>query len=223
MAGFSDAEWYCILKNRIGNKTGLGQVIDAAHGERLLDVIKRRQHDPRFYFAIPKVLWTLPGMAEGQIDWICGRHDIKISAFERDMLTDDLARDAELFTFINMLRSHSIVLIGNENLRECTFLKYRHFVEISTPNLHLESGGIERAVECAMKFGEPGIYLVSAGVSAAIIIDLLHDAMPRSWFIDCGSIWDAFVGIGGQRQWRAELYADPEKYKAWVNKNLYNT
>jgi hypothetical protein len=76
-------------------------------------------------------------------------------------------------------------------------------------------------VEAAKRYGKSAVYCVSAGVSAAIIIDQLHDTLPDSCLLDCGSIWDAFVGIGGQRQWRAELYANPKAWERWKRKNLY--
>ena len=220
LAGYSDAEWYCILGQREGEKTGLGQVLSAAHGQRLLDVLRRRQDDPRFLLAIPKCLYNLPSFCNGEIDWFLGSQGIRIEAHERDMLTDDLAREAGLYPLIEELCHHRVVLIGPEPLRACGFLRYQHFVPISTPNLHHESDGIERAVAGAKRFNKRAVFCISAGVSAAVIIDQLYDWRPGNWYIDCGSIWDAFVGIGGQRQWRAELYADAEKWVEWKRKCL---
>jgi len=229
MAGYSDAEWYCVLKQRLGEKTGLGQVLDAKHGERLLDVLKRRQHVGNFLFAVPKCLWPsrtsygLPGLAEGQIDWLLGSQGISIEGYERDMITDDLAREAELFPFISQLNKMEVILIGNHHLEEMKehLRSIRYFVGIDSPNLHLQPDGIEDAVARVKNYGKPGVHLVSAGVSAAVIIDLLHDAIPNSWFIDCGSIWDAFVGIGEQRDWRAFLYAHPREWDKWKKWNIH--
>ncbi len=226
-AGYSDAEWYCMLGMREGEQTGLGQVLSAAHGGLLTNVLRRRQGDPRFLPAVPKCLWPgegwpgLPGFAEGQIDWFLGRQIISVEGWERDMVLDDLARDGGLYPLIRQLQQMNVCLIGPEPLR-CTkrFLRWQHFVPIQTPNLHMWDGGIEGAVQRALDWGRPGVYLVSAGVSAAVIIDLLHDAVPDSWFVDCGSIWDAFAGIGGQRQWRADLYADVRKLDRWIKDNL---
>jgi len=61
----------------------------------------------------------------------------------------------------------------------------------------------------------------SAGVSAAVIIDKLHDEIPDSFFIDCGSIWDAFARVGAQRAWRGKLYENDKAYDQWVRKNIY--
>jgi hypothetical protein len=223
-AGFSDAEWFCIFGERHGEKTGFGQVLDREYGKRLLDIIRRRQADDRFIFAVPSCLYQLPSFCNGEIDWLLGRENIRMEAFERDKITDDAAMNGrELHQFVRMLRrvDHT-VMIGNGALRVMEeHLSLKRFIEVSSPNLHLEPGGIERAVAEAVDYGKPGVYLVSAGVSAAVIIDQLHDAIPRSWFIDMGSAWDAFAGIGGQREWRARLYADPPELERWKRRVLY--
>ena len=221
-AGFSDAEWYCMMGVRIGERTGLGQTINAAHGRVLLDVLKRRQYNKRFLFAIPKCLWQMPGFAEGQIDWFLGRKDISIEGYERDMVLDDAARDAELYPFIRQLQDMKTVMIGPDPLR-CMgkLLGLKAFVEIPTPNLHMTQRGIFEAVTQTLDIGLMNcVYLISAGVSAASIIDQLHDKITNSWFIDCGSIWDAFAGIGGQREWRSILYGNKTKCDEWKHLNL---
>lgn len=221
MAGFSDAEWYCILGLRHGEKTGLGQVLDSGHGQLLLGILRQRQSDPRWIFAVPKCLYGLPSFCNHEIDWFLGRENIRIEAQERDMLTDDLAREAGLYPLIERLQHMRVGMVGPAELKGCHFLGYRRFVEIATPNLHQEPGGIDRAVAEVKRYDRAGmVWCVSAGVSAAVIIDRLHDWRADNWYIDCGSIWDAFVGIGGQRQWRAELYADVEAWVAWKRKCL---
>lgn len=219
-AGFSDAEWHCILGTRQGEKTGLGQILDAGHGNLLLDVLRRRQGTKNFLFAVPKILWTMPGFKEGQIDWFLGKEGIAIEGYERDMVTDDMARQADMHPFIRQLQDMPTAIIGPKEFRKLGFLKLRHHTIISTPNLHMEQGGIDKAVADTLAYGSPGVYLVSAGVSAAVIIDRLHDRIPNAWFIDCGSIWDAFVGLGEQREWRYQLYRNPGKLHLWKDMNI---
>lgn len=219
-AGYSDAEWLCVLGRRLGDKTSLGQVLDGQHGELLLDVLRRRQHDPRFWVAVPKCLWDLE-VFRG-IDAFLADRSIAITGYERDLVTDELAMNAGLYPLISTVCTRRPIIIGPKALRGADFLGYSQFVEIATPNLHLEPGGIDRAVAeaAAIRPAERKIYLVSAGVSAAIIIDRLHDLEPHSFLIDCGSIWDAFVGIGGQRPWRARLYEAPDLLAEWKRLNF---
>jgi hypothetical protein len=225
LAGYSDAEFYCMMNKRIGTKTGLGQILDSTHGDKLFEVLDRRQLDLRFLISIPQCLWDLPEFSKNSIGDFFLKEDLEIEAYERDMILDDLARDAGLFPFIKQLQKMNVVVVGNKDLRKLDFLKYKHFVEISSPNLHIEEGGIGTAVKDCINFlknpPESPVFLISAGVSAAVIIDELHDVTPSAFFIDCGSIWDAFVGVGGQREWRAELYANREKWRGWIRKNLH--
>lgn len=241
--GYSDAEWCCILGLREGEKTGLGQVLTSEHGKRLLDVLQRRHKDPRWLFAVPKCLFDMSRsiFSDGCIDWFLGQQGITVEGYERDMITDDLARTAGLYPLVNQLREMerwsghrqslggrpmSIGMIGPgylSKLSEMNLFPIRHFVEIETPNLHLSPHGIEDAVHQVIHYGSrtTHVWLVSAGVSAAVIIDRLYDRLPAgSYFMDCGSIWDAFVGAGGQREWRAELYADPVKLADWIRRNI---
>lgn len=226
-AGYSDAEWYCILKHSIGSRTGLGQILHAPTGERLLDVLIRRQSDGNFLFAVPKVLWTLRDcMAANigqRIEAVLCSYNIITNFYERDMVTDSLAGRHGLFPFINQLKKMKTVVIGPKELRGgMEFLGYKHFVVIESPNLHLRKNGIEDAASDALSCKSPGtVYLVSAGVSAALIIDQLYDEAPNSFFMDCGSIWDAFGGIGGQRAWRGRLLEDPKKLEQWKHDNIY--
>ncbi len=232
-AGFSDAEWYCILGHRAGDKTGLGQVIDYQHGLRLAVVLTERDRDKQFLQAMPKCLWPslegpgVPGLNEGEIDYWRGIYHLTAPVYERDKVLDDLARDAGLYPWIREFERHPVCLIGPKELKDTKhFLHWREHVVITSPNLHLEKDGIDRAVESALTFNkgrEGSLFLVSAGVSAAVIIDRIHDNVMASkgWCLDMGSVWDAFVGIGGQREWRKNLYADKVRYELWLRDNLH--
>lgn len=230
LVGYSDAEWFCILGERLGEKTGLGQIIDKKHGWKLLDVLLRRgtRFAPylgrsNFLLSVPKCLTKgqkRDYFHDGPIEDFLTYLKIETTIYERDMITDDLAKESGLFPFIQQLQKMDVVVIGNKQLK-LDFLSPKLHIKIASPNLHIEEEGIEQTVEKAINYGKSSVYLVSAGVSAAIIIDQLHNKIPDSFFIDCGSIWDAFVGIGGQREWRAELYNDQELWNKWKEENIY--
>lgn len=223
--GYSDAEWYCMLGHRLGTTTGLGQIIDKQHGSRLLDVLKCRHLDSRWLFAMPESLWTdVAATRGGEIEEFLSLHKLVPKIYERDSVTDDLARNAGLYPFIKQVRKVRPYIIGPERLHKLTFLNYERHFEIETPNLHLSPGGIGRTVELVIASNPnkvPRVYLISAGVSAPIIIDRLYEHCPDGFYLDCGSIWDAFVGLGKQRQWRADLYANRRQLKLWKMENIY--
>lgn len=224
IAGYSDAEWFCMVKHRLKQTSGLGQIFSGPHGDLLTDIIKRRQHEEDFLFAVPKCLSKIYPLRDGGMEAFLKENKIQnFVAYERDIVTDDLAEAAGLHPLISQLKKMPVRIIGNKYLRGINFLNYEHFTEISSPNCHMEEHGIEKAVQDVLGYGIPGVYLVSAGVSAAVIIDRLHHQIPNSWFIDCASIWDAFVGIGRQRGWRAKIYRDANKHQEWIDANLTGT
>lgn len=234
-----------------GTVTALGQVIDPDHGALLADVLVRRAGNPSFLVAVPRCLWAheadhpdgtpgsgrfvpgLPGFAEGQVDWWLGRKRLHLDGWERDDVLDDLAARGGLFPWLREFRRHRVLAVGPEHLRRLPgdVLAIDHLVPVTTPNLHREPGGIDAAVAAALRWLRTGLpaghtvcVLVSAGVSAAVICDRLHHAVvdcKLGWVLDMGSTWDAFVREGGQRAWRAELYADEARYKKWLNDCLF--
>lgn len=210
--GYSDSEWFCILGHREGTRSGYGQLHTEAVGGRLEYGLRHKQN---FYPAFPKALLNLP-----QARYIKQKAEtFNCVWFERDMVTDDLAAEAGLFPFIKQLQDMNVYIIGNKHLRGLEFLNYQEFFEIPEQDAHL-SNDIDLVVEDILNFGEEGIYLFSGGISAAMMIGELHGKINSTLF-DCGSIWDAFVGIGGHRGWREELYKDPKLLEQWKNKNLY--
>jgi len=226
LVGYGDAEWFCVLKHQLGNTTSLGQVIDEPAGNKLLDILKRRQADPNFLFSTPKCIWGRANFVDGEIDQsiesILESQGIQVEFYERDMMNDELAEHAGLYPWIDYIRSVDTILIGNEELAgRLDFLKCDQFLGIPSPNLHLQEEKIDEIVHKLLAQNISALYLVSAGISAPLIIDRLYEWMGHhSAFIDCGSIWDAFAGIGGQREWRARLYDIPNKLDQWKRANL---
>jgi len=218
--GYSDAEWFAILGGREGKETAAGQVWTKEIGKELLKALKAHRGDPTFMPAFPKIM---KGYSEfSEIEDLLYKHGLhEMNFYERDIVTDDLAADAGLAPFIKELRNHDVYLVGNITMRGLHFLNpKRHFITKTLYNFHLEESGIVKIVSRIQDFGKPGVYLFSVGMSDAVMISHLHKQMKDSFLIDCGSIWDAFVGMGGNRTWRQELYADPKKWVEWITKNL---
>lgn len=216
IGSYGDGEWEAIFHQKIGGMNAEGTIYTQELCDDLSESLKFKS--PHFYFSSPAGLkradWT--GIGEEKIDRYLASQDVAIDFVEKDTW-DKAVREGRFAPFIRQLRKMNVVVIGNKHLRGLNFLKYDKFVEVSYPNCHLE---VDRVVEECLAYGKPGVYLFSAGLPAALMVQKLHGKIPDSWFLDIGSVWDAFVGIGAQRGWRAELYADEEKYKAWRALNL---
>ncbi|MFA5376314.1 MAG: hypothetical protein WC455_11270 [Dehalococcoidia bacterium] len=223
--GFSDAEWFCILSHDLGKKTGLGQLMTAETGQKLRRVLEDYRKDPDFLVAVPSCMWDLADFYNAgiprRIEEFVSEIDYRLPFYERDIVTDHLAERGGLYPLISCLQNQRTIIIGNSALRGLDFLNYAGFIEIHGPNFHLDSAGISRVVqESKQNYAPCTVFVVCAGLSAALIISELWKEMPDCTFLDCGSIWDAFVGIGGQREWRARLYANPEDLGYWKKRNL---
>lgn len=223
--GYSDAEWFCILHVNIGVRTAQGQLLDVVAGDKLLDIIRRRHKDPHFLFAVPECMWTrgdfnTTGISQ-QIEATLREENIEgLEFYERDLVLDELAERAGLSPWIKQLQGMRTTMIGNRYLSELDFLNVNHFISTPLTDLHLDFGQIKKISAQALQYRRSEVVLVSAGISSAILIDRMYGTRPDCFYIDCGSIWDAFVGIGGQREWRRKLYKDPEAHRRWLDANL---
>ena len=218
--GFSDAEWIAMEKDRIGLRTGGHQIYTEDIGNALIDAL--RLDKPNYLRAVPKCLEEKQWYGEERMDRWMDTWGIKNKTFyERDEITDELAKKGLLNSFIKQLTIMDTVVISNKYVRDIKkFLPYKHYIEIPKLDVYTEEGWLEKYTQKVLDYGKPAVYLFSAGFAAAPFIAKLHGKIPNSFFLDVGSIWDAFCGIGGQRGWRAELYEDPKKLKQWKEQQL---
>lgn len=212
--GYSDAEWFCMIGEREGDRTGQGQLLSTVVAQSLKESL--RHHDDRFFPAFPKILNSFP-QGERIRELADGSNQ---TWYERDMVTDDLAAKAGLYPLISKLQTMKVGVVGNKHLRGLSFLNYTAFFEIAEQDFHLKERALRGIIRDILKDTSCDIYIFSAGISAAMMIGQLH-GKKKAVLFDCGSMWDAFVGIGRQREWREKLYKDPEALAAWQKKNVY--
>jgi hypothetical protein len=139
-----------------------------------------------------------------------------IEFYEKDIWHKEMC-NANLYPLIRAIRSKNTVIIGNKMLRGLTFLKYSKFIEVDYPNCFDD---LNRVANEILYYNQPGVYVFACGIPATLFVQAVHGKIENSWFIDMGSIWDGFVGIGGQRPTRRELYKNPGIWKEWRDKNL---
>ena len=213
---YCDGEWIGIFHERVGGENSEG----TKYTQELCDALAGSLNfkSDNFFFSSAEVLknvaWT--GIGEARIDRYLEEHGLNIEFYEKDMW-DKAMKECAMQTFITQLRKMNVCIVSNRHLMRLHFLNYDYFIEIGYPNCYDE---IDRVVDQCLRYGKSGVYLISAGLPAALIAQKLHNQIPNSWFIDCGSIWDSFVGIGAQRGWRAELYSNKEKYDNWLKMSL---
>jgi hypothetical protein len=205
---YGDAEWLCIFHTHIGGVNAENTV----YTQELCDALEKSisYKSDTFLFSVPAILGHPSVGMSDKIDKIT-----QIEFVEKDMW-DVESRLGGLVEFIKQLKTMRTCIISNKVLRELSFLDCHNFIEVSYPNCFDE---LESVMERVSLVGDDCVYLISAGLPAAIIAQQIHSKYTRIFALDLGSIWDAFVGIGSQRGWRGELYASKTKHREW--KNLY--
>jgi hypothetical protein len=192
---YGDGEWYAIFHTHIGRHN----VEHTSFTKPLCDALEQSLHYSKdnYYFSVPSILSHPSVNIAKDIDKIC-----LLEFVEKDCW-DKWTREGTLVPFIKQLQDMKVCIISNKALRGLTFLQYDEFIEISHPNCF---GEIDSVMERVKDVGND-------------CVQKIHSEYKNVFALDLGSIWDAFVGIGGERGWRGEMYADQTIYQQW--KDLY--
>ncbi len=204
---YGDGEWIAMFKERVGLGNAENTIYTPGLCRDLIDTLYFE--DKNYLFSAPAGLDSKEVFGPDKIDRYLRMRKVNVEFYEKDMW-DKAMKSGELQKFIDVLQEHHVVYVSNKALSKLNFID--HFIEIPYPNCYDQR---ERIKEEIMSHNIPGIYLFSCGLPAAIFVQDVHGKIPNSFFLDIGSIFDTFVGIGAQRGFRAELYADPAKYEQW--------
>lgn len=206
-----DGEFIAAFGQHVGGENAEATVYSQELCDQMRESFKFKAEN--FYFSAPAGLKDagLTGIGEVRIDRFLNDIGADIEFHEME-IWDQAMKAGNFGGFIKALRAKNVCVISNQALRLLTPLKYDKFIEIGYPNCFLE---VDRVVQEVLEYGKPGVYLIAMGIPAVLVAQRLHGKIKDSWFIDIGSVWDTFVGIGRQRGFRAELYADHNKYAKW--------
>lgn len=214
LAHYGDGEWLAVFKDRLNGQNAEGTVYTNPLCDELLQTLRYKADN--FHFATPDDLKHV-GIVE-PIDAFLKAQGLDIVFLEKDVWNASV-RDGVLGPFIKAVRGLNLCFVSNEAMRGLYFLNYRSFVDVGYPNAYER---IDQAVEEALK-ADAEVYIVAMGLAGPCFVRRMHEKVgDKAFIIEVGSIFDGFVGMGGQRGWRAEMYADPRKVMAWRTKNLAN-
>lgn len=203
---YGDGEWISVFGYSVGRANAEGTIYTQGLYRELKTIITDF-HAADYLISVPEGLKRYGDFRE-KIDRITSREFVDKDVWDREV------RLGGFCPLIRQLQGMRTCIVSNANLRRLNFLQYDEFIEISYPNCYDEIDYVVSMATTVIPHCE--VYLVSAGLPAAIITASLHKLIPDAFCLDLGSVWDAFVGIGGQRGWRGELYADKAKYREWL-------
>jgi len=101
----------------------------------------------------------------------------------------------ELNTFIKVLRTKRVVVIGPEYLKNLSLFPVADFVAIPEVNCFDAYDEIKTGILDADVSKENTVYLFSASMASNALIHDLYDQLgEENWLLDVGALWDIYVG-----------------------------
>jgi len=203
VARYGDGEWSCIL-GRVGRN---------AQGEDYLPELREALIETLLH---PRL--TFYGLSPGRKlcreanDWML--HEPGLSPRLRWAPVEVLA-DANLAgvlgPFIAALGKYQIVLVGPSHLRPLDVLAPVAFVEVPLPNAFLAVdetvARVREAVRKAFRGPWPIVVCWSAGMATAVGMHRVANGIGVTQ-IDCGAIWDPYVGVQSRKNYRADWFQE---------------
>ena len=137
------------------------------------------------------------------------------------VMWDVASREGQLGPLIRVLRKRLTVFVGNVKLLPFAeeYLGWGTAVPDENAAKWL-NGSESMLVQWAGENVHHPVFVLCMGLGAIPLAMRLRKAVPGCTVLDLGSIFDVFAGIGEQRGWRQEMYADPEHHRVIIAKHL---
>ena len=222
---YGDGEFQIIAGLRTGQTMAYGEVVTERMAEEMTASLEPndqsliRGTDP--HLIEPE---TYKGQDADQFQTSCAEYHRLLSGLrERDwtdgVVWDRASRDGELGPFLRALRTRRVVFVGNAVLAASLQPVLRQQASVLVPESNAWAAADSAEDLCRIS-REESAYVVCAGLTTIPVIMRLWRVNPLCTYLDLGSALDVFAGIGAERGWRAELYADPSRHQEVVARHL---
>jgi len=172
---WGDGEWFNLNKKKGQNCDGNIYYEDL--GDELLKIVSEKQN---YHLGVQTLISYSVSQSENYPqDWVDADVFHKASS------------DGNLQEFIEVLENSHVVYIGNESLKNLSFVN--EFIEIPYNNCWMIKDEIIKNVESTFS-GKTKVYLFSAGMATNYFIHELWNKNNKNIYIDVGSVFDPYVG-----------------------------
>ncbi|HYE70423.1 MAG TPA: hypothetical protein VD932_02745 [Aquabacterium sp.] len=221
---YGDGEFHVMSRQRIGQHfTQYEELVTASLAAELCDSLRNpdanivRGTDPNMihyadYQGRDKASIVSVGRAvRAIVDDLCPDG----AEFVDGVVWDTAAKTGNLSPFLRVLRSKAVLLVGCQAL--APFASQMGWAMVTVPDRNAAADLDRLETEVAQK---AEVTLVCMGLGAIPLIMRLRRRHMEGTYLDLGSTFDLFVGIGAERGWRHELYADPAEHRRIIEANL---
>jgi len=185
LSRWGDGEWHAILGHRGQNCDG--QVYTAPLRDALTGVLVDR---PTYQLGLQPFALTRLGTAIRA--WLDARH------LAPDWVNGDLfaehSQSGTLAPFLAAVSERTVVFVGPPHLDELSLFPVARSVRIPARSAFAVWRDILRNVQQAIQATSADVVLLSAGMSSNLIVHALSTSHPGVSALDCGSLWEPYVG-----------------------------
>jgi hypothetical protein len=185
-----DGEWSAIQQDRVRTSSGSQTLNHKSLQQGMIKVIARAPDDPKYILALRRTSYraNITGWLE--------QHAPKHVKFHDCTVLYKASKKGQLYPFVETLRNLNvpIKLVGPERLSalDPRVFSIGQHIQIPGKNCWAQR---ERILEEALRARDPACYLVTAGPAGKVFCwSLFQRVGQHSWIIDCGSLWDPYVG-----------------------------
>lgn len=206
-----DGEWSAITQQRARTSSGSQSLNHKSLQQGMCKVIAQAPNDPRYILALRRTSFR-----ENILDWLAQNTPPHVVWHDCTVLYK-ASKKGQLYPFIQALRNLDvpIVVVGPQRhtgLNGRVFPIHRHVV-IPGKDCWAQR---ERIVTEALRDRNPACYLLTAGPAAKVFAwSMFQRVGQHSWIVDCGSLWDPYVGKR-TRQYHKGMLNNP----AIIERNL---
>jgi hypothetical protein len=189
---WGDGEWSCLLGRQGHNAAGMPY--SAATRADLTAVLESH---PAYEMGLSESVVHPRGMHRAMETavpaWFCA-HRVSIPWVGADGLADR-SMAGTLGPFVEALRTREAVLVGPSYFSNLRFFPVVAQVVVPPRMRHEdEIARLVRQTLAALQEWPGSVVAISAGMSANVLIDRVHAVRPEATLIDCGSLWEPYLG-----------------------------
>jgi hypothetical protein len=190
---WGDGEWQCILGAEGANCDGHQYFADLRVA--LANCLRRYKNNDEMAFGMqPK---AIRDMGREIITWLVG-YGISIAWYNADLLHDESKkRGMEWLHKAN--EGRRVILVGPDHLEPMARERGYVFVRVESKNAWLKHATVEKHLYRTIKRSTTILYC--AGMMSKVLISHYHRWKPKINLmqIDCGSVFDPYVGVCSRR------------------------
>lgn len=194
---WGDGEWAAIL-GRSGTNCD-GHPYSGALNRALSAVLER---PPTYLVALQAFAMRQDGAAITA--WLA-RRALRLPWVDADVFAQ-ASLSGTLTPLIEVLRARGIVLVGPDHLEGLRLFPMLGVVRVPSTNSFAAFARLQRdLLELLPHVPPQAVVAVSAGMTANLLVDAVHQADAGRTVIDFGSLWDPYVGRRSRKYHRAVL------------------